>query len=297
MNTPSPNHQSDSHHFPHPVHRDIFEALWTETQRLGRTPKWKTLLLDDRHEGFPNEVMRLTLIRLEQKTGGKGSLNPASAAQRACLIQQGIRLLRYWFKRLGNQEYFDWYRHQNRDAYSLDEIIEKGKSPETHLYHGIGRHEPQELLADPLIGATFCRLTGRDGSARRARLTDGEALAVILEWTSDQDQREIYETLTRMGYRFASFTAMRRWLARKNRELKPEMRAFLTEESPDNLPDLHCRKSRPSVEGLDFFVYAGHVPVLGGASPLRGREPPPLSEGKGVSVRRGLKEAGATAAT
>jgi hypothetical protein len=44
-----------------------------------------------------------------------------------------------------------------------------------------------------------------------------------------------------------------------------------------------------------LFLYAGHVPVLGGESPLRGREPPPLSEGKGVSVRRGLKEAGATA--
>jgi hypothetical protein len=45
------------------------------------------------------------------------------------------------------------------------------------------------------------------------------------------------------------------------------------------------------------LLYAGHAPVLGGASPLRGREPPPLSEGKGVSVRRGLKEAGATATT
>src|SRR5690242_5366187 len=30
-------------------------------------------------------------------------------------------------------------------------------------------------------------------------------------------------------------------------------------------------------------LYAGHVPVLGGASPLRGREPLPLSKGKGVS--------------
>ena len=40
-------------------------------------------------------------------------------------------------------------------------------------------------------------------------------------------------------------------------------------------------------------MYAGHVPVLGGESPLRGREPLPLSEGKGVSVRRGLEEAGA----
>ncbi len=46
-----------------------------------------------------------------------------------------------------------------------------------------------------------------------------------------------------------------------------------------------------------LFMYAGHAPVLGGVSPLRGREPPPLSNGKGVSVRRGLKEAGATATT
>lgn len=43
--------------------------------------------------------------------------------------------------------------------------------------------------------------------------------------------------------------------------------------------------------------YAGHVPVLGGESPLRGRESPPLSEGKGVSAREGLKEAIATATT
>jgi hypothetical protein len=39
------------------------------------------------------------------------------------------------------------------------------------------------------------------------------------------------------------------------------------------------------------------VPVLGGESPLRGRESPPLSEGKGVSAKRGLKEALATATT
>jgi hypothetical protein len=44
-----------------------------------------------------------------------------------------------------------------------------------------------------------------------------------------------------------------------------------------------------------YFLYAGHAPVLGGESPLRGREPPPLSNGKGVSAKRGLKEAGATA--
>jgi hypothetical protein len=44
-------------------------------------------------------------------------------------------------------------------------------------------------------------------------------------------------------------------------------------------------------------LYAGHVPVLGGGSPLRPRESGPLSEGKGVAVRRGLKEAGATATT
>ena len=43
--------------------------------------------------------------------------------------------------------------------------------------------------------------------------------------------------------------------------------------------------------------YAGHVLVLGGESPLRIRESKPLSEGKGVAVRRGLKEAGATATT
>ena len=46
-----------------------------------------------------------------------------------------------------------------------------------------------------------------------------------------------------------------------------------------------------------FVRYAGHVPVLGGESPLRPRESGPLSEGKGVAVRRGLKEAGATATT
>jgi hypothetical protein len=43
--------------------------------------------------------------------------------------------------------------------------------------------------------------------------------------------------------------------------------------------------------------YAGHVPVLGGESPLRPRESGSLSEGKGVAVRRGLEEAGATATT
>jgi len=41
-------------------------------------------------------------------------------------------------------------------------------------------------------------------------------------------------------------------------------------------------------------MYAGHVPVLGGGSPLRFREYEPLSEGKGVAARRGLEEAGAT---
>jgi len=44
-------------------------------------------------------------------------------------------------------------------------------------------------------------------------------------------------------------------------------------------------------------VYAGHVPVLGGESPLRSRESEPLSEGKGVAVRRGLKEAWSKTAT
>jgi hypothetical protein len=38
-------------------------------------------------------------------------------------------------------------------------------------------------------------------------------------------------------------------------------------------------------------VFAGHVPVLGGESPLRARESAPLSEGKGVTAMWGLKEA------
>ena len=45
------------------------------------------------------------------------------------------------------------------------------------------------------------------------------------------------------------------------------------------------------------FWYAGHVFVFGGASPLRRRESQPLSEGKGVTARWGLKEAGATVTT
>jgi hypothetical protein len=44
-----------------------------------------------------------------------------------------------------------------------------------------------------------------------------------------------------------------------------------------------------------YPMYVGHAFVLGGGSPLRPREAGPLSEGKGVAVRRGLKEAGATA--
>jgi len=46
-----------------------------------------------------------------------------------------------------------------------------------------------------------------------------------------------------------------------------------------------------------YPMYAGHVSVLGGESPLRPRESGPLSEGKGVTARWGLKEAGATATT
>jgi hypothetical protein len=46
-----------------------------------------------------------------------------------------------------------------------------------------------------------------------------------------------------------------------------------------------------------FFMYAGHVPVLGGVSPLWPRESGPLSEDKGVTVRWGLKEVLATATT
>jgi hypothetical protein len=38
-------------------------------------------------------------------------------------------------------------------------------------------------------------------------------------------------------------------------------------------------------------MYAGHVPNLGGESPLRLRESRPLSEGKGVAAKQGLKEA------
>ena len=52
-----------------------------------------------------------------------------------------------------------------------------------------------------------------------------------------------------------------------------------------------------SVSEPDPRWYAGHVPVLGGESPLRSRESEPLSEGKGATVRWGLKEAGATATT
>jgi len=44
-------------------------------------------------------------------------------------------------------------------------------------------------------------------------------------------------------------------------------------------------------------VYAGHVLVLGGESPLRKRKSEPLSEGKGVTARWGLEEAGATVTT
>ena len=46
-----------------------------------------------------------------------------------------------------------------------------------------------------------------------------------------------------------------------------------------------------------YSMYAGHVLVLGGGSPLRVRKSEPLSEGKGVTARWGLKEAGATATT
>jgi len=45
------------------------------------------------------------------------------------------------------------------------------------------------------------------------------------------------------------------------------------------------------------FVYAAHVLVLGGGNPLRSRKLEPLSEGKGVTARWGLKEAGATVTT
>jgi hypothetical protein len=48
---------------------------------------------------------------------------------------------------------------------------------------------------------------------------------------------------------------------------------------------------------LSFNLYAGHVPVLGGESPLWPRESGPLSEGKGVTARWGLEEAGATVTT
>lgn len=40
-----------------------------------------------------------------------------------------------------------------------------------------------------------------------------------------------------------------------------------------------------------LFRYAGHVFIFGGVSPLRCRKSEALSEGKGVAVRRGLKEA------
>ena len=42
---------------------------------------------------------------------------------------------------------------------------------------------------------------------------------------------------------------------------------------------------------------AVHEFVLGGESPLWSRESEPLSEGKGVTARWGLEEAGATATT
>lgn len=46
-----------------------------------------------------------------------------------------------------------------------------------------------------------------------------------------------------------------------------------------------------------FVAYAGHVLVFGGVSPLRVRESEPSSEGKGVTARLGLKEAGAAVTT
>ena len=42
------------------------------------------------------------------------------------------------------------------------------------------------------------------------------------------------------------------------------------------------RNSPVSEEKGLLRMYAGHVPVLGGVSPLRSREHGPLSEGKGV---------------
>lgn len=42
---------------------------------------------------------------------------------------------------------------------------------------------------------------------------------------------------------------------------------------------------------LCFLLYARHVLVLGGESPLRRRKSEPLSEGKGVTVRWSLEEA------
>ncbi len=54
------------------------------------------------------------------------------------------------------------------------------------------------------------------------------------------------------------------------------------------------RKTRLSGWSEGLLLYAGHVPALGGESPLRSRESEPLSEGKGVTARWGLEEAGAT---
>ena len=56
-----------------------------------------------------------------------------------------------------------------------------------------------------------------------------------------------------------------------------------------------CPLVSPFDKGL--LEYAGHALILGGVSPLRPREVGPLSEGKGVTARWGLKEAGATATT
>ena len=64
--------------------------------------------------------------------------------------------------------------------------------------------------------------------------------------------------------------------------------------APHPLPPLQVRNERPG-EGLGG--YAGHVFILGGESPLQGKEPLPLSKSNAVSAKRGRKEALATVTT
>lgn len=206
-----------------PVHHHLWESLYQETQRLRGQRGGATAPLS---ENFDLHVLALTLRGLEGPEG-KRCLAPRRRAERDALIAEGLRLLRFHWKRQAKWDLWDYYQSKQRgrvNPLSLDAPL-----PETDgLTLG-------DILPDPkTAGGAPDHGTELEDEAERALLrifTQERGIAyeraVVLarDLVSGKTLPEICEDLPgNIRQELPPYETLRKWVLRERKRVKPRLR-------------------------------------------------------------------------